>query len=123
MNNGWLQSSSPDPNELLDAARIMANFGLDPGESETMALAQHRGWTLICDEKAGRRVAAQYGIPLVGSVGILYKGVISNILTSTDADQAINRMRASRQRLPIGSFADFANLIETQGRDAFLRSL
>lgn len=62
---GWLQFSKPDPIVLSEADRIKAHFGLDPGESETMALAQHRGWVLVCDEKAGRRAAAQYGVPLV----------------------------------------------------------
>lgn len=47
------------------------SFWLDTGEAEALALARELKVTMAIDEKRGRRVAAELGIPQAGTVGIL----------------------------------------------------
>lgn len=44
---------------------------LDPGEAAALILAQERRCPVLVDERKGRRVALQLGIPVVGTVGVL----------------------------------------------------
>lgn len=45
---------------------------LDPGEAEAIALAiELEADRLLIDEKAGRRIAEQEGVPVIGVLGIL----------------------------------------------------
>jgi uncharacterized protein len=45
---------------------------LDPGEAAAVALAAARkAERLLVDDRAARRVAAQLGIPVIGTLGIL----------------------------------------------------
>lgn len=45
---------------------------LDPGEAEALALAiEVQPATLIIDERRGRRIAQQHGVPMIGTLGIL----------------------------------------------------
>jgi uncharacterized protein len=45
--------------------------GLDPGEAEVITLARELKATAAIDEKRGRRIATELGIPQTGTVGIL----------------------------------------------------
>ena len=48
------------------------NKRLDPGEAEAIILSMELGATsLLIDEKKGRRIAKQYGLKIVGLLGIL----------------------------------------------------
>ncbi len=44
---------------------------LDSGEAEAIALAEEVQAELLIDEKAGRQVARQRGLPVIGVVGLL----------------------------------------------------
>lgn len=44
---------------------------LDLGEAEALSLAKELGAVALVDERRGRRVAAQYGIPVVGTAALL----------------------------------------------------
>lgn len=44
---------------------------LDGGEAAALVLAQERACPALVDERKGRRVARQLGIPIVGTVGVL----------------------------------------------------
>jgi predicted nucleic acid-binding protein len=44
---------------------------LDPGEAEVLILARELGATAAIDERRGRLIAAELGIPHTGTVGIL----------------------------------------------------
>jgi len=59
-------------------------FDLDDGEAETIILAREQAADVaIIDEKLGRRYAAQLGIPVTGTIGVLLKakerGLISEV--------------------------------------------
>lgn len=51
--------------------RFVDDHLLDPGEAAALILAQARGCPALVDERKGRRVARQLGIPVVGTVGVL----------------------------------------------------
>src|SRR5574338_676789 len=54
-----------------DAERFAAAHLIDRGEAAALLLAQERACPALVDERRGRRVAAQLGIPLVGTLGVL----------------------------------------------------
>jgi predicted nucleic acid-binding protein len=58
---------------------------LDPGESEALALADHRRLPLLIDEKKGRAIAGRRGIPVIGLVGLLLRGVQRQFLSGDEA--------------------------------------
>jgi len=60
------------PHSLAQVQRFLQS--LDPGESEALALAlEVRAAAILIDEAAGRAMAKQVGLPLVGVVGILLR--------------------------------------------------
>ena len=75
------------PTDPAQIARFRA--GLDPGESEALALAIEVGASLILmDEAAGRAVARTLGIEPVGVLGVLVRaknaGLISSVVPLMD---------------------------------------
>jgi predicted nucleic acid-binding protein len=54
-----------------EAERFAAAHLLDPGEAAALLLAQERSCPALVDERRGWRVAAQLGIPVVGTLGVL----------------------------------------------------
>lgn len=58
----------PDP-EAIDAQ--LAGVQLDEGELAALGLALQRGTAVLIDELRGRTVAAQLGLTVVGTLGLL----------------------------------------------------
>lgn len=74
-SDGWLvitpvTALSPEP-------RVR---GLDAGEQEAIALAKHLGAKLIIDEKRGRTVAAQLGLTVTGTLGVLVDAKLNGLI-------------------------------------------
>jgi len=65
--SGWL-AVLPGP-ELTDAR--LAGVQLDEGELSALSLALQRGAAILIDELRGRTVAAQLGLKVVGTLGLL----------------------------------------------------
>ncbi len=57
--------------ELLAPRDALPVLGIDPGETSALALALEHGAGVLMDDKAGRAVARQLGIAVIGSVGVL----------------------------------------------------
>jgi|SRR5882724_1557810 len=61
---------------------------LDAGEAEALILAQQLNITVAIDEKRGRRLAVELGVPQTGTVGILLtakqRGLILSVRTLLD---------------------------------------
>ena len=76
----WIKVVAPK-----DQARVMKLLEeLDLGEAESIALAiEHNAQYLIIDEYRGRAIAEQYGVKIVGVLGILIqakqKGLIDSV--------------------------------------------
>ena len=57
--------------------------GLGPGEGDAVALALgSRARAVLLDEKAGRRVAAELGLPVVGTLALLLRAKRHGLLAS-----------------------------------------
>jgi predicted nucleic acid-binding protein len=57
--------------ELLAPKATLPLWGIDPGETSTIALAMEKGAGVLMDDKAGRRVANRVGISVIGTAGVL----------------------------------------------------
>ncbi|MGD1857098.1 MAG: DUF3368 domain-containing protein [Leptolyngbyaceae cyanobacterium] len=86
----WLVIQSvPKTDETL-------NF-LDPGEQAAITLAQKMSVDLlIIDERLGRRTAAERGIPIVGTLGILDEAASHGLINLSDA---ITRLQTTNFRI------------------------
>ena len=66
---------------------------LDEGESEAIVLAKKMGLGIIIDEKKGRKVALNYGLKIIGLLGIVYlntkRGYLSEESVMKFLDEAL----------------------------------
>lgn len=74
------------PPEQVDPAVQFASRNLDAGEREVIALASSipAPVTAVLDDAAGRRVASQLGLPLLGFIGILLVAKQRQLITSVN---------------------------------------
>ena len=78
-DEGWLSIEQPENKQLLHLLKDQ----LDAGEAETIVLAiDHQADLVLMDETEGRRVAALYGLPKTGVVGLLIRARAENRITS-----------------------------------------
>ncbi len=82
-----------------DERYTMLTKRLDPGESESIALARQDGLPLIIDEKKGRSVARSLGIPIIGLVGIFLKLIDKGILSRAEAIVVVEEIEANGFRM------------------------
>jgi predicted nucleic acid-binding protein len=55
----------------VEETSAVLRFGLDPGESEAIALACRQPALLLIDERKGRLAAQSLGLAIIGVVGVL----------------------------------------------------
>jgi len=78
-NAGWIQTLDVVDQPLL---KILKSE-LDNGESEAITLAlEMKAELLLIDETEGRRIAALYGLPKTGVVGILMRAKMEGRIKS-----------------------------------------
>ena len=68
----------------LQAPRdALPELGIDPGETSALALALEHSASVLMDDKAGRSVARQLGVSVIGTVGVLVlakrRGLLSRL--------------------------------------------
>jgi predicted nucleic acid-binding protein len=69
----WLKARSP--------ARIDTDLKLDPGEVHAISLAEELGADhILIDEWAARRVAAERGLHVIGTMGVLDQAAERNLI-------------------------------------------
>ena len=58
---------------------------LDDGESEAIVLAKEMDLGLIIDEKKGRKIAVNYGLKIIGLLGIIYLNIKKDFINQDEA--------------------------------------
>ncbi len=82
----WLHVQTPQS--------ALHHAGLHPGEIAAIALAKElKADFLIIDEKAGRKVAVQEQVPIIGTIGVLEKAADAGLL---DLAKACNQLKQFR---------------------------
>ena len=86
--------------------------GLDLGESEAIAYADdNRADVLLMDEVAGRRVALDMGMRIMGSVGVLVTAFKEGHIDADDAERAFLRIRNANRHIGERLIADALAII------------
>ncbi len=79
---------------------LQAASGLDDGESEAIILADElKSDVLIIDERKGRKVAQNLGIPITGTIGILIQAHDEKMLSSEEIKMYLEQLKNSNIRL------------------------
>lgn len=78
--------------ELAFARRLSRSLG--PGEQSGIAVALHREMAFASDDRAARRAASYYKIPVVGTLGILVACVRQEHLSREEGNELLARMIA-----------------------------
>jgi predicted nucleic acid-binding protein len=74
--------------------------GLDLGESEAIIFADEaKADLLLMDEVAGRKVAQNMSLPMIGTVGIIVRAFRVGIISEKDAEEVFDKLRKSRRHI------------------------
>lgn len=87
------------PEEENIAAARFKRLGL--GERTCLAVAIHRGCIVATDDKPARRAAQHYGIPLMGTIGILRTCVKHGLVADSEAQMLLEKMIAAGYYSPV----------------------
>ena len=97
---GWLPVLTPDSaHEQALFVGLIASLG--SGEASCLAIAASRGMTLATDDLAARRKAAELGVSLTGTLGILARSVREGHLVLHDANDILRQMVQQGYRSPV----------------------
>jgi predicted nucleic acid-binding protein len=92
--SGWLRLTSlSSEKEVLTFSSMPGK--LHAGEASSLAIAHHRGWLLLTDDKAARRYAMDQGIAVAGTLGCLILGVERDLWSLEQANEWLERTVAS----------------------------
>jgi predicted nucleic acid-binding protein len=69
-STGWLHLTALNtPDEFRLFGQLLQT--LHSGEASCLAIAYHRQWTFLSDDKAARKAAAGLNVPISGTIGVL----------------------------------------------------
>ena len=107
-NGGWIElTSMADDQELRSFHEMPAR--LHRGESSCLAIARHRNWLLLTDDRDARREAMRQGIRVSGSIGCLVLAVDHGICSLSQANIWLDEMIKQGYHSPV---TDLTPLIE-----------
>ncbi len=76
---------------------IDSSLNVDAGEREAICLAREiHAAAVLMDDRAGRQAAAQCGVPVIGTLGLLEQASVRGWI---DLPQALERLRETNVRL------------------------
>lgn len=78
--------------EVKKSIKILPLPRLSDADIQVLSLAKERKGLAVMDEEAGRKVAEQFKIETIGSVGILFSLLKHRIITKEEFKAALNRM-------------------------------
>lgn len=62
------------------------------GEASCLALARHRGWLLLTDDRAARKALREEGLEVTGTLGILKLAIEMGLLPLEEGNFLLQRM-------------------------------
>ncbi len=98
--SGWLRLTSLGDAKEIELFSNMPGR-LHAGEASCLAIAQHRGWLLLTDDKAARRHAENRKVPVSGTLGCLILGIERGLWNPDQANQWLERIIASGFHSPV----------------------
>jgi predicted nucleic acid-binding protein len=101
---GWihLTSMSHEP-ELRYFRELPAR--LHRGENSSLAIARHRGWLLLTDDRAARTEATRLGVLVSGSLGCLVLAVERHLCSLLQANSWLQEMIHQGYHSPVTDLA------------------
>jgi predicted nucleic acid-binding protein len=100
--DGWLELVSLHDREELALFQSLARR-LHLGEAACLAIAQHRGWAFLTDDKQARKAARDLGVLLSGTLGALVQAVKRDLLTLESGNRLLGEMIARGYHAPYAS--------------------
>lgn len=109
---------------VLDQPAVLETYAnlrerLGRGESACLALAQHRGYSVACDEKRAflRLARERLGVGrIVTTADLFLMGLHAGLLSVEEADAAKDVLATKRFRMPFGSFRELVGTGDSGGR-------
>ncbi len=106
---GWILLTAPAHEaELRLLARLPAR--LHAGEATAIAIAKHRGWLLLTDDREARRQAQRLTVPVSGSIGCLIVGVERRLCSLEEANAWLRAMVREGYRTPVTDLTPLVQL-------------
>lgn len=99
---GWLELVSMVGDEELRLFRSLPRR-LHQGEASCLAIARHRRWAFLSDDKLARKTARAWGIVLSGTLGVLVQAVKRGLLTAEVGNELLQKMLDRGYRSPYAS--------------------
>ena len=88
---GWLNVTNIETDS--EKARFESlSISLGLGEASSIAMAANRDWAFASDDRPARIAAGSRGVKLTGTIGILTKATLDEILTREKADEILALM-------------------------------
>jgi len=101
----WLELVGFDTSAEEQSFREFAE-ALGFGEASCLALARHRGWMVLTDDKSARRRLWREKLPLTGTLGILKLAVEQELLSAEEGNALLHQMTAAGYHSPYEDLRD-----------------
>lgn len=98
--DGWIAVTSFQSDQEIKTFGALPNR-LHKGEAASLAIANHRQWVFLTDDRAARSVSKQFGIPISGSIGCLAACVERGLAEVDQANDWLRQMIELGFRSPI----------------------
>jgi len=85
---GWIHLTSLSHEQELRYLRELP-ARLHRGEMASLAIARHRGWLLLTDDRAARTEATRLGVPVSGSLGCLVLAIERHLCSLSQANRVV----------------------------------
>jgi len=96
---GWIELVSMAGDEELRYYHSLPRR-LGKGEASCLAIARHRGWIFLSDDRLARETARTWQIALSGTLGVLVQAVKRGLLAAEAGDQLLQEMIERGYRSP-----------------------
>jgi len=103
---GWIELVSMSHDEEFRIFQSLPRR-LHHGEAACLAIAQHRTWAFLTDDKLARRLAQSRDIVVSGTLGVLTQAARRGLLTADQVDKLLGEMLARGYRSPLNSLKPF----------------